>query len=64
MHNLGLEELGVKMTKRGAIDVDDFSRTSVSAALGCPVASPHACTLGRGQSRRSAPARLVLAPML
>ncbi|KAL4430036.1 hypothetical protein ABPG77_004406 [Micractinium sp. CCAP 211/92] len=29
VHNLGLEELGVKMTKRGAIDVDDFSRTSV-----------------------------------
>jgi glutathione reductase (NADPH) len=29
VHNLGLEELGVKMTKGGAIDVDDFSQSSV-----------------------------------
>ncbi|XP_057507803.1 glutathione reductase, chloroplastic-like [Actinidia eriantha] len=27
--NLGLEELGVKMTKNGAIEVDEYSRTSV-----------------------------------
>lgn len=29
VHNLGLEELGVKMTKKGAIDVDEYSQTSV-----------------------------------
>ncbi|KAI7845496.1 hypothetical protein COHA_001042 [Chlorella ohadii] len=29
VHNLGLEELGVKMTKGGAIDVDAYSQSSV-----------------------------------
>ncbi len=28
-HGLGLEELGVKLTRRGAIEVDDLSQTSV-----------------------------------
>uniref|UniRef100_A0A0D9XJQ2 glutathione-disulfide reductase n=1 Tax=Leersia perrieri TaxID=77586 RepID=A0A0D9XJQ2_9ORYZ len=30
-HNLGLEEVGVKMDKHGAIVVDEFSRTSVDS---------------------------------
>ncbi|XP_010554451.1 PREDICTED: glutathione reductase, chloroplastic [Tarenaya hassleriana] len=29
--NLGLEDIGVKMTKNGAIEVDEYSRTSVSS---------------------------------
>ncbi len=33
MHNLGLEELGVKMTKGGAIGVDAYSQSSVSCFL-------------------------------
>lgn len=31
VHSLGLEELGVKMTKGGAIDVDAYSQSSVRA---------------------------------
>lgn len=31
VHNLGLEEAGVKMTKKGAIEVDDYSQTSVKS---------------------------------
>ena len=34
VHNLGLEEAGVRMTKKGAIDVDSYSRTNVSGWLG------------------------------
>lgn len=33
VHNLGLEEAGVKMTKKGAIEVDDYSQTSVSGTM-------------------------------
>lgn len=32
MQGLGLEEVGVKLTKSGAIDVDAYSRSSVSSA--------------------------------
>lgn len=33
VHNLGLEEAGVRLTKGGAIDVDDLSCSSVSGCL-------------------------------
>lgn len=47
MQNLGLEELGVKLTKAGAIDVDAYSRSSVSGvgAVPYPPFSPPAAPL-------------------
>lgn len=60
MANLGLEEAGVRLKKGGAIDVDEFSQTSVRDGEGCWWEWIH--THARGDSNTAGAAALELPP--